>query len=68
MWADILEIILNIIEAITLIASLVGILYLMLNKFTHGLRAIFLPCGMRESKICFCFAFSKVRSYFSPIL
>lgn len=45
-WADILEIFLNVLEALALIVSVTTFFVLMLNKFSHGLKLIFAPCGL----------------------
>ena len=45
-WADILEILLNVLEAITVVVSVVTFFVLMLNKFLRGLKYIFAPCGL----------------------
>ena len=57
-WADILEIFLNLLEATTLVVSVVLFFILMLSKFLRGLKFIFAPCGLgffnrlRVSVIC----------------
>lgn len=45
-WAEILEIILNVLEGIALVISVVTFFVLMFNKFSYGLKSIFSPCGL----------------------
>lgn len=45
-WTDVLEILLNILEAFALIVSVTTFFVLMLNKFSHGLKFIFSQCGL----------------------
>lgn len=45
-WPEILELLLNLLEAITLVTSVIVFFVLMLNKFLRGLKYIFAPCGL----------------------